>query len=51
MKLDGSKKIILLGLILLIIAGGVVVLLKGFKVDMLYQQHVSMDILVYRINN
>lgn len=46
MKLDGSKKIILLGLILLIIAGGVVVLLKGFKVDMLYQQHVSFDILV-----
>lgn len=46
MKLDGSKKIILLGLILLIIAGIVVVALKGFKVDMLYQQHVSMDILV-----
>ena len=46
MELEESKKIILFGLILLIIAGAVVVTLKGFKVNLQYQQHVSMDILV-----
>lgn len=46
MKLNGSKKIILLGLILLIIAGCVVVALKGFNVSLILQQHESMTILV-----
>ena len=32
MKIDGVKKIILLGMILLIVAGLVVVALKGFSV-------------------
>ena len=43
-KLSGSKKIILLGIILLIIAGIVVVALKGVKVSMMLQQHESMSV-------
>ncbi len=39
MKLSGNKKIILLGMILLIIAGIVVVSLKGVKVSLTHQQH------------
>lgn len=39
MKLSGSKKILLLGTILLIIAGIVVVALKGVKVSLDFQQH------------
>ena len=47
MKLSGSKKIILLGIILLIIAGIVVVALKGVKVSLVLQQH---DMLVSQRN-
>lgn len=39
MKLSGSKKILLLGMILLIVAGIVVVSLKGVKVSLKLQQH------------
>lgn len=39
MKLSGSKKILLLGMILLIVAGIVVVSLKGVKVSLRLQQH------------
>lgn len=46
MKLDGSKKIILLGLILLIIAGMVVVALKGFNVSLILQQHESVNLVI-----
>lgn len=46
MKLSGSKKIILLGIILLIIAGIVVVALKGVKVSLLLQQHEEINIYV-----
>ncbi len=41
-----SKKILLLGLILLIIAGIVVVALKGFKVYLMLEKHDSMNIVV-----
>lgn len=43
-KLSGNKKIILLGIVLLIIAGIVVVALKGVKVSMMLQQHESISI-------
>lgn len=46
MKLSGSKKIILLGLILLIIAGIVVVALKGFNVSLTMQQHESINLYI-----
>lgn len=46
MKLSGSKKIVLLGLILLIIAGIVVVALKGFNVDLMLEQHEEMNIVI-----
>lgn len=46
MKLDGNKKIILLGLILLIIAGIVVVALKGFNVSLILQQHESVNLVI-----
>ena len=46
MKLSGSKKIILLGIILLIIAGIVVVALKGVKVSLLLQQHEEINIYI-----
>lgn len=46
MKLSGSKKIILLGIILLIIAGIVVVALKGVKVSLVLQQHEEINIYV-----
>lgn len=39
MKLDGYKKLLLLGIILLILAGIVVVALKGVKVSLKLQQH------------
>lgn len=44
MKLGGSKKIVLLGVILLIIAGIVVVALKGVKVSLVVQQHEEINI-------
>lgn len=46
MKLSGSKKIILLGIILLIISGIVVVALKGVNVSLLLQQHESMTVYI-----
>lgn len=44
MKLSGSKKILLLGIILLIVAGIVVVALKGVKVSLMLQQHESINV-------
>ena len=46
MKLSGSKKIILLGIILLIIAGIVVVALKGVKVSLILQQHEELNVYI-----
>ncbi len=46
MKLDGNKKIVLLGLILLIVAGIIVVALKGFNVSLILQQHESVNIFI-----
>ena len=46
MKLSGSKKIILLGIILLIIAGIVVVALKGVKVSLTMQQHEEINVYI-----
>ena len=46
MKISGSKKIILLGIILLIIAGIVVVALKGVKVSLILQQHEELNIYI-----
>lgn len=46
MKLSGSKKILLLGIILLIIAGIVVVALKGVKVSLTLQQHETVKVYI-----
>lgn len=46
MKLSGIKKILLLGLILLIIAGIVVVALKGFNVSLTCKQHESISLYI-----
>lgn len=46
MKLSGTKKILLLGLILIIIAGIVVVALKGVNVSLLFQQHESVNFVI-----
>ncbi len=46
MELNGSKKIIILGLILLIVAGLVVVALKGFNVYLMLEQHESLNIFI-----
>ena len=46
MKLSGNKKIILLGIILLIIAGIIVVALKGVKVSLILQQHEEINIYI-----
>lgn len=46
MEFKGSKKIILLGMILLIIAGIVVVALKGFKVSLILQKHESINLII-----
>lgn len=46
MKLSGSKKIILLGLILLIVAGITIIVLKGFNVSLMYQQHEAINVVV-----
>lgn len=46
MKLNGTKKILLLGLALIIIAGIVVVALKGFNVSLLYEQHDSINLII-----
>lgn len=42
--MNGMKKILLLGTILLIIAGLVVVALKGFNVSLFYKQHEEINI-------
>lgn len=46
MKLSSSKKIVLLGIILLILAGIIVVALKGMKVDFMLAQHKTMNIVI-----
>lgn len=46
MKLSGTKKILLLGLILIIVAGIVVVALKGVNVSLLYEQHESVNLVI-----
>ena len=46
MKLNGMKKILLLGIILLIVAGIVVVALKGFNVSLFYRQHEELNITI-----
>ena len=46
MKLDGNKGIVLLGLILLIVAGVIVVSLKGFNVALEYGKHERIDLKV-----
>ena len=51
MKLSGSKKIILLGIILLIIAGIVVVALKGVKVSLTMQQHEEINVYIGKATN
>ena len=38
-KLEGKNKIICLGIVLLILAGIIVVALKGFNVDLMYSNH------------
>ena len=43
-KSDGINKIVLLGIILLIVAGLVVVALKGFSVSLFYKQHEEINI-------
>ncbi len=48
MKLELNKKFVLLGLILLIIAGAVVVVLKGFNLPILYQKHEAIN---FKIGN
>lgn len=51
MKLSGNKKILLLGIILLIIAGIVVVALKGVNVSLISQQHETINIYVGKPTN
>lgn len=46
MKLSGTKKILLLGLILIIVAGIVVVALKGVNVSLLFEQHESVNLII-----
>ncbi len=46
MKLNGMKKIVLLGIILLVLAGCFVVALKGFKVALITQKHESITLII-----
>lgn len=46
MNLSSNKKIIILGLSLLILAGIIVVALKGMNVDLMLAQHKSIDIII-----
>lgn len=46
MKLSENKKIVILGLILLVIAGIIVVALKGFNVNLMLSQHESVDFVI-----
>ena len=43
MELSGNKKIVLLGLALLIVAGIVVVVLRGFNLPIIYQKHEAIN--------
>ncbi len=45
-KLEGKNKIICLGIVLLILAGIIVVALKGFNVDLMYSNHEEIDIVI-----
>ena len=51
MKMSGSKKILLLGIILLIISGIVVVALKGVKVSLILQQHEEINVYIGKPTN
>lgn len=44
MKLNMTKKILLLGLVLLIVAGTIVLLLKGLNVSLMYKEHEAMNL-------
>lgn len=46
MNVNSNKKIIMLGLILLLLAGIIVVALKGMKVDLMLEQHKSIDLVI-----
>ena len=46
MNLSSNKKIIILGLSLLILAGIIVVALKGMNVDLMLAQHKTIDIII-----
>ena len=46
MELKGNKKILLLGMVLLIVAGIIVVALKGFKVSLILQKHESISLII-----
>ena len=46
MKLNENKKIVILGLILLVIAGIIVVALKGFNVNLMLSQHETIDFVI-----
>ena len=41
-----NKKIAILALVLLVLAGMVVVIFKGFNVSLMYRQHESLDIVI-----
>lgn len=45
-KLNGKNKIICLALVLLIIAGVIVIAIKGFNVDLKYTEHEQIDIVI-----
>lgn len=45
-NINSNKKIVLLGLILLLLAGIIVVALKGMKVDLMLEQHKSIDLVI-----
>ena len=50
MELKGNKKILLLGMVLLIVAGIIVVALKGFKVSLILQKHESNKLCIATIS-
>lgn len=45
-KLEGKNKIICLGIVLLILAGIIVIALKGFNVDLMNSSHEEIDIVI-----
>ena len=46
MKLSSSQKIAILGMSLLVLAGIIVVALKGMNVDLMFAQHKSINIVI-----